>query len=297
MAIAIYKSTDASAPVLGSAAAGGMVALLDACLINGYGANAAAGWTKPFSGTNQAVYQAPSGNRRYCMVDDTSATMTYFRMFESMTAVTTGTNGTPTNTNAITKPSSTYQYWELVVSPTTFYLYVWSTSSAPFDPIRKGSNCYGSLMGFGDGLPFNGSDAYCTFLFGSPNSTQVVTQPSAVLTSHYLVRPCSQIGTAIQCGKYVAGAPGGATYLGNGTAMFQYPNPADGSVMYAPVWLTEPIAGSGGARGVMPGIWGPLHNQPLNTGDEFTHGTRTLRCWNVQVSGQVLIEISDTWGT
>ena len=50
MTVTVYRSTDASAPVL-TGVAGAMKAVLDACLVNGYGAKAAAGWSAPFSAT------------------------------------------------------------------------------------------------------------------------------------------------------------------------------------------------------------------------------------------------------
>ena len=56
MGVTVYRFDDAGAPTL-SAAAGALISVLDACLVNGYGAKPAAGWTKAFSGTNQAAYR------------------------------------------------------------------------------------------------------------------------------------------------------------------------------------------------------------------------------------------------
>jgi hypothetical protein len=56
MTVRVYKSSDASAPVL-TGAVGSLVALLDACLVNGYGALAAAGWTKAFTAANKGAYK------------------------------------------------------------------------------------------------------------------------------------------------------------------------------------------------------------------------------------------------
>jgi len=65
----VYKSTDASAPVL-SGTVGSMIAVLDACLVNGYGSKAAAGWTVNLAGTNRKSWKAPAGNRFVLDVND-----------------------------------------------------------------------------------------------------------------------------------------------------------------------------------------------------------------------------------
>ena len=50
MSFTIYRSTDASPPVL-NGTAGSLRALLLACLVDGYGAKAAAGWAETFNQT------------------------------------------------------------------------------------------------------------------------------------------------------------------------------------------------------------------------------------------------------
>ena len=53
MTVRIYKSTDSGAPTL-TGQAFSLISLLLACLVDGYGSKAAAGWTKPYTGTNLA---------------------------------------------------------------------------------------------------------------------------------------------------------------------------------------------------------------------------------------------------
>lgn len=97
-----YRSTDSGAPTL-SGTAGSLIALLDACLVDGYGAKAAAGWTKNYSGTNKAVYRPSHGNRYYLRVlDDGSdgtqgARLARVRGYETMSDVDTGTGEFPTD--------------------------------------------------------------------------------------------------------------------------------------------------------------------------------------------------------
>jgi len=52
----LYQSTDSGAPAL-SGQAGSLLEVLDACLVNGYGGKAAAGWGIAFSSGNKRVYR------------------------------------------------------------------------------------------------------------------------------------------------------------------------------------------------------------------------------------------------
>jgi hypothetical protein len=69
MTTRVYTSWDASSPSL-SGTSGSLIALLDACLVNGYGSKAAAGWTKPYTGTNVAAFRQGGGSMQYMFVHD-----------------------------------------------------------------------------------------------------------------------------------------------------------------------------------------------------------------------------------
>lgn len=69
MPVTVYRSSDASAPSIGRTT-GSIITLLDACLVNGYGAKAAAGWTKSYSGTNAAVYRQGGNPQQYLYIND-----------------------------------------------------------------------------------------------------------------------------------------------------------------------------------------------------------------------------------
>jgi hypothetical protein len=56
MTVRVYRSTDASAPVL-TGQVGSLTALLDAVLVNGYGALTAAGWSINQTTTNKRGYK------------------------------------------------------------------------------------------------------------------------------------------------------------------------------------------------------------------------------------------------
>lgn len=88
-----FSSADAGAPVL-TGAAGKLAAVLDWALV-GKG-----GWDLAFTGTNVRVYRAQAGNRFYLRLDDTQSLYSRLRAYRAMTAVSTGTNQFPNNTQA-----------------------------------------------------------------------------------------------------------------------------------------------------------------------------------------------------
>ena len=71
MTVRVYRSTDASAPVL-SNTAGAMVAILDACLVDGYGSKAPAGWSRKYASGNNRTYQLGGGTQMCYCTDNTS---------------------------------------------------------------------------------------------------------------------------------------------------------------------------------------------------------------------------------
>src|SRR4051812_21450587 len=169
MPVTVYRSTDPSAPVL-DGLAGSLVNLLDKCLVAGYGAKAAAGWTKPFTGTNTAVFRQGGGNSFYLDVADNGpgvATTQEARLrgYEAMTAVATGTGPFPTvalaaNGLFIRKSAAaaaTARVWTLIADDRTFYLFIQSGDVA------------GQWWGFNFGDFYSyvtGTDNYRTMIIG-----------------------------------------------------------------------------------------------------------------------------------
>ena len=148
MTVTVYLSTDAGAPVL-SGQVGTVIPILDACLVNGYGSKAAAGWTKEFSATNVGVYRAPIGTRYYLQVDDTSVNTTvvnaFVRGYETMSDEVTGTNPFPStatlaNGFLINKSDFTgtsTRAWMMVAHERSFYLFLYPGFS---DSVQGGSS-------------------------------------------------------------------------------------------------------------------------------------------------------------
>ncbi len=98
----VFRSTDFGAPALPDQP-GGLISVLKAVLVDGYGEKAPAGWSRPFSsGATTAVFQqgAGAGDRCYRVYDNTldasSCRLAHIRGYESMSAVSTGANPFPT---------------------------------------------------------------------------------------------------------------------------------------------------------------------------------------------------------
>ena len=300
MTVTVYQSTDASAPVL-NGSAGSLIALLDACLVNGYGAKAAAGWTKAFSGTNLASYRAPSGNRFYLGIDDSTTLNARARGFETMTAagvsVASGSGPFPTDVqlsggNYIYKgaDTGTARVWRLVSDGQTLHL---SINVAT----------YFALFSFGDFASYKTADAYNTVIMGEVNANAhtaaliAYTSYSSAQSGAFLTRPHTQLGGAATSCKTVDAAYGVSNNQQIGSSGLSYPSPIEGALLLSRVQIGEP---GSGVRGLLPGLWCPMHTRPLADGDTFS-GTgdlsgRTFMAWIVGNTGQVFIETSDTWG-
>jgi len=154
MAYTIYRSTDAGAPTLSGNTAS-LIPLLDAILVNGYGSKPAAGWTKPFSDTNKAVYRnaANAIARSYFRVVDTAANfVAKVRGYDTMSDIDTGTGPFPTpgdisgdglsipKSNAV---NSTVRAWIAAADERTLVLFVQHDGT-------DWEMCY-----LGDGIPDN----------------------------------------------------------------------------------------------------------------------------------------------
>jgi hypothetical protein len=275
-----YFSTDASAPVL-SGTTGSLVALLDAILVNGYGAKSALGWAKSYSGTSKAAYRPASGARLYLRVQDDGPGAGSFREarirgFETMSDVDTGTGAFPavaqlTNGLFVRKSAtadSTARVWYAIGDEAGMMLFVQSGDVA---------NVFVGF-GFGDVLSNMTGDAYRTLIWGrnTENSTSVLAAVEGTIASsvavnttvigHYMPRLYTGIGTSIQVGRHWDTVKGAATPF---TGSLAYPNGPDTSIYTCPMFITE--AASVAVRGQVRGLraWGHTSATGVNNYDTF----------------------------
>lgn len=303
----IYYSTDGSAPTLNNAA-GSLITLLDAILVNGYGAKSALGWTKTYSGTNQAAYTQGTGSNGFKLaVDDTTTGYATVRGYEAMSAVTTGTSPFPT----VAQQALASYCWHKSDSATTRPWVAWGDErflGIAIDTTgivnSTGMICYQ----FGDLISEAVSDPYCTFMRGSISATVSAangssgwtkSSPNGTSSGGYIARLQSGSGAALPCGISGDMYKGGtANFGGSGSDKLTYPNPRNGGAYLAPIFVHS----SADMIGRIPGTWEICHNKPFAHLDTFdgvgAYAGKSFVAVNVNSSstaGQIAVETSNTW--
>ena len=306
MTVRVYRWDDSSAPVLSGASAA-LTDLLSACLVSGYGSKAAAGWSQTVLATGVKVY-TNAGSGKSIKVTHNSASQ-YARVIGSEAA--DGVSGLFFPTEAqqsgglywwlSSTADSTARPWLMVATDKFFHL--WIGNSVPTSTgLVTSANM--NMYAAGDITPAKGDDAFHFLLVGAAaaaaNSSAyggLAVTITGTTTGHFMARSYSQAGGAVAVGKVAdyAGMNGGTAI---GTSGITYPDPVGGGMLLAPVRVVE----SSCIRGVVPGLWCPLHSLPGNPGDTFS-GTgalsgKTFILLDGQTGGsrcRVALETSNTW--
>lgn len=202
----IYRSTDVGAPVL-KGTSGSLVAIFDACLINGYGSQAPAGWTQPIphessshylvSGSVDGCYQNISGSGMTLYVNDDrpngsstfrEAWATGWETLSSMSLsdVGVGSGQFPTPAQLLTtghvvirkstSADATARAWMMFADEYTFYFYA-ETGDGMWYPFW-----------FGDiySLKSSGSDLYrCVIKGRAAENTGAGVQPGTAANDSF----------------------------------------------------------------------------------------------------------------
>lgn len=318
MTATIYRSTDASAPVL-SGSAGTLVNVLDACLVNGYGSKAAAGWAKPFSSTNIACYRAATGTRMYLRVDDTSAQEARISGYEAMTGASAGSGQYPNSAQLpgglfVRKSETsdaTARPWVVVATGTCFYFLVQSNST-DWTVSTSTSSLSGQFF-FGDLISYKPGDQYHSLIIGATstgtdrgNLGNIQKSSSfTAISGHYMPRNHLQIGGSIQVAKIIiSDFSTASTVIGSSSTYPIFPDSVSGGMLLSPMVVAEGSdTGSRFAiRGLLPGLWAPLHNMPMNHADVLDGSGdmsgKQFLLFNTSTSsalGRAALEISNTW--
>jgi len=321
MTTILYKSTDTGAPVL-SGQFGALTNLLDACLVNGYGAKLGAGWTIAFTALNTRAYRMnPTASTGYYLrVEDCNSSRNtnpqdaLFTGFKSMTNIDTGAGQFPTYTQQplftggvggliarkSATTSTTPRPWVLVADGSTFYLFIETDDTL--------SEC--RAVAFGDFVSTCATDADNCMIIGR---TQIGASASyeffgAIVNSypftstspgHYLADIWTGISGSMPFGVIADYGKGAQSPAMGGTSQLTYPNQPDNGLLISPLQIIH----NGALRGHLKGLWNPLTFRPVMHGDTFT-GTGDLTgksmlaqyvcCQGSQ--GEVIVETSDTWG-
>lgn len=313
MAVTLYASTDASAPTL-TGQADSLNNVLKACLVDGYGSKAAAGWTSPYydSSSKTRVFLTAGSPSAYLQVQDNGPTaggMREARIFgyETMSAYNVGTGLFPTavqraNGFCVRKSASadaTARAWWLLADDKRFY----------FFPITGDVANSCSMAFFGQFKSYKPDDDY-RFMIMARIVENVATYTTAQEQGNYRQAGVASVGNLYAPRSYTG--VGGSAAIGQitdsakavistgtpaGSTGLTYPNPADGGLYLARTWLNEVNV----MRGEQPGIWQPMHNRPLNHGDTFSGveglAGRNFLCLWMAPGGCLFLETSDTWDT
>lgn len=261
------------------------------------------GWTKPYTGTNKAVYRAPSGNRFYLRVDDSNAQYMAVTAYETMSDVDTGTGAVgPVYWKKSSTSDTTARPWLLIGDTKRFYLVnAWHASY---------TTGY-TFFAFGDFTSYRPSDAYNTMLIG--HSASAPSYPYSNIASHYtyygnasayiegqyVMRSWTGGIGGVQFWKASLGSCMTTTGMGYNTS-FAFANPADNGLHLYPVEIAESTFA---LRGRVPGLYSPLESVSgaFNTNDRTvvingkTYCAVKLMLTAGPTYGNCWFSISDAW--
>ena len=285
MAFNFLQSSDAGAPTF-TGAAGSVISLLDACLVNGYGSKTPLGWTKAFSGTNTAAYrQSGTTNNVYLRISDTNATLGWARcrMYGAMTDVDTGTDPAPTEAQIAggmyliksgSGDTTTPRPWVVLGNEKSFYMWIGHNNTLTQGIYYQSAyNTCPPAYFFGDFKSYLPGDQWNKVIFANYNTSWAGTSiayNTGISTVHgctYVMRPYLQVGSAINGGLVLdmawAGGDPSASLAGT-----PFPDPISGGMRLGTVKISEPSYSS--VRGEYPGRYVIYNYQPpITSGDEF----------------------------
>jgi hypothetical protein len=278
-----YRSDDAGAPAL-TGQAGTLIAVLDACLVNGYGSKPGAGWTKPYSGTNLAAYRMGSGGsaeRMYLRVDDSATLVSRVRGFVTMTDISAGTEPFPTDAllsggafvskslteNATTRP------WFLVATPTLFIFHIDQGATVIGQENAGTDLVFGEYEYFGTGFfhhvmldaqpghnPGQSTGAsFCARI--NPNSPQWPAN-----SGRYVARDFTNIVGSAPFHKHIPlissrlglSPSGGVNQVAGAGSLLRGPDPVTGQVYFVRGEIITAASGQTARMGQIPGVWFPV---------------------------------------
>ena len=211
---------------------------------------AGAGWTKPFSAANKAVFRSADvqGSRHYFRFDETATnTLMRVRGYEKMTTVDAGTGLYPTNAqingggywSKSVQADATPVAWELIAD-SRFVLFR-AAAGLPLGADYDG----GAIRGFGDPVALNpAGDAFASCVSMSfvsdPNSFYGGLEVGGQQANGGVFAARGRVGTGgavLHDTKPYTGTPGAAS--GNDSALGAHPSPVDGKLRMSPRFMFE----------------------------------------------------------
>ncbi len=311
----IYKSTDAAAPVMrGERRA--LVDVLRACLVDGYGDKAAAGWTLEYINAtfDKAVFRnnPATGTGFFLQVNGFSTANAYthaLQGYEVMSDIDNGiglfNTGVAQEVYSSNAASPASRPWVLLADDRAFFLFIWHTTTVT-PPTTANLDVTGIF--FGDVIARLPGDAFACalcasnlsqfYIFGgaaapSSGATVPATATPPYFRCHFPRRENGAVG-----GVTVALIRGGGPCHDNAPGMYGIPyTSAD------PLYLSQPFFSNGTAysiRGWFPGLYFPCHPLPFGQLETVVKDSRTFlsirnNFYAVSISPSNLLISLDDW--
>lgn len=318
-AVTVYTSADASAPTL-TGEVGSLINVLSKILVEGYGSKAAAGWTKPFAGTNKAVFKMADGTpSMYLRVDDTNAQDARVVGYVTMSDVDTGTSPFPTAAQYAgglycrksSTASTTVRPWYCIANEKAFYFFA-GTGQTALGAWSTGDNylCFGKFASYKSGDAYNVFITACTSSSGTNIAHRFQPSTGSVSlagTGIYVAGSALQAEGSTQVNAIslsasslpISGPESSDQYN------FAHPDPVTGGINLAQAIVGEKISTNIAMRGMFPGLWHlptPAFGNHLDTfsgAGELAGKTFVLmKAYNSQhvQTGRIALETSGDWG-
>jgi hypothetical protein len=226
------------------------------------------GWGKAFTGTDTAAYRSSdvTGTRSYLRIDDTNPQYAKLLGYEVMSDINTGTGVFPTLIQ-----QAAGLFWDKSdATDTTSRTWALYGDSKGFYVLLEMSRSYAGGSGgyyFGDVIPTKVGDPYCCVINAGINPTTYPSSTSSLQTSSagtfgtYCPRAYTGIGGSVPMKRCSTSL--GVLNTDSGRMNFQFPNPTDGGVYLAALYLLEGIVTQYDIlRGTFAGIYHSTQNIP-----------------------------------
>lgn len=214
---------------------------------------APAGWEKPFSGTNLAVYRSAdvTSTRMFLRVDDTGTTNARVVGYESMSDVNTGVRAFPLSSQIsgggywpkANATNATARAWTIIADTNVIYLHMNTPAGS--------TGMSGSIWGFGDFDSLKSGDPFACFLNAhSVDAATSISEASEsieywtnnpVSTMPAVPRSFTGLGGSVRCmtiGEYAMTSSGASGALAN-AATPTYPNGANNGLILSKKLIIE----------------------------------------------------------
>jgi hypothetical protein len=256
------------------------------------------GWTKEFSGTNKAAYRQSepvSGNRQFWRFQDDSsvtegAKYSRVNIYETMSAVDSGTNPAPTTGYRLVLKSSTADAtarpYIIIGDSYGFWLIVFYNSAT------IGTTDNACVFHFGKIISEVPNDNWADLLAAgeSANGISPVFNVNTMASNYtaidvsldFIRKSDGQVGSVTACKLPGFGGMDNVSYkTAVGSVGFSFP--FNNQTLYTKLILTE--INRRNFRGYFPGLYYPIHNRPHNNFACFADGEKKLMPVCIFVTG------------